>query len=106
MIRILHHLGADTDKSATEKQQDAIITNAAAAAKSGRIHALGTKRQPGRQSVTLGGASAELKRHAIEPLVHFACRDKNRNAIESMLYSLERSKAHNRCWSLVSQLPG
>lgn len=83
-------------KGANEKQQEAIVTNAAAAAKSGKIHALGITDNPGgNPSLSVELLCAELKRQHMEPLVHFACRDKNRNAIESMLYGLERCKARN-----------
>ena len=83
-------------RGAVERQQEAILSNAAAAAASGRIHALGITDNPGgNPSLSVELLCAEIKRLGIEPLVHFACRDKNRNAIESLLYGLERCNARN-----------
>lgn len=83
-------------RGANEKQQDEIIINAEKARKSGRIHALGITDNPGgNPSLSVELVCAELKHLGMEPVVHFACRDKNRNTIESMLYGLERCQAHN-----------
>lgn len=38
---------------------------------------------------------AEILKLGIEPLVHFTCKDKNRNAIESQLYALDRAGIRN-----------
>jgi methylenetetrahydrofolate reductase (NADPH) len=32
----------------------------------------------------------EISRLGIDPIIHFTCKDKNRNQIESILYSLDR----------------
>ena len=83
-------------RGANEKQQDEIICNAEKAKQSGKIQALGITDNPGgNPALSVELLCAELKRLGMEPLVHFACRDKNRNTIESMLYGLERSQAHN-----------
>jgi len=83
-------------RGANEKQQEEIIRSAEQAAKSGRIHALGITDNPGgNPALSVELLCAELKRLGMESLVHFACRDKNRNAVESMLYGLERSHARN-----------
>lgn len=83
-------------RGAIEQQQETIISNAAAAAASGRIHAVGITDNPGgNPSLSVELLCAEIKRLGIDPLVHFACRDKNRNAIESLLYGLERCHARN-----------
>lgn len=37
----------------------------------------------------------EINRFGIEPLVHLTCKDKNRNALESLLYGLERASIRN-----------
>ncbi len=83
-------------RGAIERQQEEIITNAEKARQSGKIHAIGITDNPGgNPALAVDLLCAELKRTGMEPLVHFACRDKNRNAIESMLYGLERSQARN-----------
>ena len=38
---------------------------------------------------------SEIVHLGIEPLVHFTCKDKNRNAIESQLYALDRAGVRN-----------
>ncbi|MEI6127065.1 MAG: methylenetetrahydrofolate reductase, partial [Pseudomonadota bacterium] len=83
-------------RGAVEKQQVDVISNAEKASKSGKIHALGITDNPGgNPALSVELLCVELKRLGMEPLVHFACRDKNRNTIESMLYGLERSQARN-----------
>ena len=37
----------------------------------------------------------EICRLGIDPIVHFTCKDKNRNQIESILYELNRIGIHN-----------
>jgi len=37
----------------------------------------------------------EISRLGIDPLIHFTCKDKNRNQIESILYSLDRNGPSN-----------
>ena len=34
----------------------------------------------------------EILKLGIEPLVHFTCKDKNRNQIESQLYALDQGR--------------
>ncbi|MCX8045238.1 MAG: methylenetetrahydrofolate reductase C-terminal domain-containing protein [Desulfobacterota bacterium] len=83
-------------KGAVERQQEEILSNAEQAVASGRIHALGVTDNPGgNPSLSVELLCAEMSRLGIEPVVHFACRDKNRNAIESLLYGLERCNARN-----------
>ena len=38
----------------------------------------------------------EIRQLGTEPLVHFTCKDKNRNELESLLYGLERASVRNR----------
>ena len=83
-------------RGAVERQQQEIIANAEKARSSGKIHAFGITDNPGgNPALAVDQLCAELMRTGMEPLVHFACRDRNRNAIESMLYGLERSQARN-----------
>ena len=83
-------------RGAVERQQEDIIVNAEKALKTGKIHAIGITDNPGgNPALAVDLLCAELKRLGMESVVHFACRDKNRNAIESMLYGLERNQAHN-----------
>ena len=37
----------------------------------------------------------EILNKGIEPLIHFTCKDKNRNQIESQLHALERAGLRN-----------
>ena len=83
-------------RGALEIQQDEIIENAAKAAKSGKIHGISVTDNPGgNPAISTEMFCAEIKKLGIEPLVHLACRDKNRNEIESMLYGLAAEGVRN-----------
>ncbi len=83
-------------KGAFEKQQEAIISNAQRAAKDGNIHGISVTDNPsGNPAISTEMLCAEIKKMGIEPLVHLALRDKNRNEIESMLYGLAAARVRN-----------
>jgi len=83
-------------RGAFEMQQEIIIENAAKAAKSGRIHGISVTDNPGgNPAISTEMLCAEIKKLGIEPLVHIAGRDKNRNEIESMLYGLAAAGVRN-----------
>ena len=83
-------------RGALEMQQEQIIENAAKAAKSGKIHGISVTDNPGgNPAISTEMLCAEIKKLGIEPLVHLACRDKNRNEIESMLYGLAAEGVRN-----------
>ncbi|ADG83496.1 methylenetetrahydrofolate reductase C-terminal domain-containing protein [Thermincola potens] len=83
-------------RGAREKSQEEAIAAAEQAAKGGRIHALTLTDNPGGNPAILADALAkEVLAKGIEPLVHFTCKDKNRNQIESQLYALDRAGIRN-----------
>jgi CheY-like chemotaxis protein len=83
-------------RGAFELQQEEIIENVEKAARGGRIHAISVTDNPGgNPALSTEMLCAEIKRLGIEPLVHLACRDKNRNEIESMLYGLAAAGVRN-----------
>ncbi len=83
-------------RGAREKQQEQLVEQARQAVSGGKVHAIGITDNPGGSPALASEyLCAELQSLGVEPLVHFACRDKNRNELESMLYSLERCGARN-----------
>jgi methylenetetrahydrofolate reductase (NADPH) len=83
-------------RGAREKDQEKALTSAQQAAKEGKIHALTITDNPGGNPAILADyLGEEILRLGIEPLVHFTCKDKNRNQIESELYALDRAGVRN-----------
>lgn len=83
-------------RGAREKAQDDVIVNAEKAAKGGKIHALTLTDNPGgNPAISAEVLAAEIVKMGIEPLVHFTCKDKNSNQIESLLYGLDRVGVRN-----------
>lgn len=83
-------------RGAKEKAQETVFLNAEAAAKSGKIHALTITDNPGGNPAILADyLGMEIVKLGIEPLVHFTCKDKNRNQIEGQLYALARANVRN-----------
>jgi len=73
------------------KTQDDIMAIAEKAAKSRLFHALSVTDNPGGHPALFPDViGLEISRLGIEPIIHFTCKDKNRNQIESILYSLDR----------------
>jgi methylenetetrahydrofolate reductase (NADPH) len=73
------------------KTQDEILRIAEKAAKSKLLHALSLTDNPGgHPALSPDVIGLEILRLDIDPIVHFTCKDKNRNQIESILHSLER----------------
>lgn len=76
-------------RGAFELQQDEIIENARLAARRGRVHAVSVTDNPGgNPAISTEIVCTEVRKLGIEPLVHLAFRDKNRNVCESLLYGL------------------
>jgi len=76
-------------RGAFEKQHEDIILACEKAVKGGRVHAVSVTDGPGGSpalAATMLGA--EIQRLGIDPLVHFALRDANRIAVESLFYGL------------------
>ena len=83
-------------RGAREKAQETVFANAEAAAKSGKIHALTITDNPGgNPAISAEFLGAEIIKLGIEPLVHFTCKDKNRNQMEGLLHGLSRAGVHN-----------
>jgi methylenetetrahydrofolate reductase (NADH) len=83
-------------RGAFEIQQEQVFDNIRKAAQLGRIHAISVTDNPGgNPAISTEMLCAEVKRVGTEPLVHLACRDKNRSQIESMLYGLAASGVRN-----------
>ena len=83
-------------RGAFEMQQETVFDNVAKAAEMGRIHAISVTDNPGgNPAISTEMLCAEIKKVGTEPLVHLACRDKNRSQIESMLYGLAASGVRN-----------
>lgn len=83
-------------RGANEKAQETVLASAEQAAKGGRIHALTITDNPGGNPAILADyLGTEILKFGIEPLVHFTCKDKNRNQMESQLYALDRAKVRN-----------
>lgn len=49
----------------------------------------------GRPAISAAYLGMEILKLGIEPLVHFTCKDKNRNQIESELYAMDRAGVRN-----------
>ncbi len=83
-------------RGAFEIQQEQVFDNIRKAARLGKIHAISVTDNPGgNPAISTEMLCAEVKRSGTEPLVHLACRDKNRSQIESMLYGLAASGVRN-----------
>jgi len=83
-------------RGAFEIQQEIVIDNVRIAARSGKVHAVSVTDNPGgNPALSTEMLCAQIKKADMEPLVHLACRDKNRNEIESMLYGLAAEGVRN-----------
>lgn len=83
-------------RGAKEAAQDRALAQAAQAAAGGKVHALTLTDNPGgTPAMSADFIGAEVLKMGIEPLVHFTCKDKNRNQIESQLYALDRAGVRN-----------
>ncbi|MGI6038218.1 MAG: methylenetetrahydrofolate reductase C-terminal domain-containing protein [Limnochordia bacterium] len=75
-----------------EKNQEKIFADAALAAKDPRIHGVSITDNPGGSpAMAADYFGTELIRLGVNPIVHFTCKDKNRNQIEGDLYALARA---------------
>jgi len=83
-------------RGAFEKQQQDVLRNAETAARGGRVRAISVTDNPsGNPAIATEMLCAEIKKLGIEPLVHLALRDRNRNQIESLLYGLAAADVRN-----------
>ena len=83
-------------RGAFEPAQEEVVRSAEAAAKGGLVHALTLTDNPGgNPAISAEMLGTEISRLGVEPLVHFTCKDKNRNQLEALLYGLERATVRN-----------
>ena len=83
-------------RGAFEKTQLAAMSGAEQAAADGRIHGVTITDNPGgHPAISVEMLGAEIARLGIEPLVHFSCKDKNRNQLEALLHGMERASIRN-----------
>lgn len=83
-------------RGAREKAQEVVMESAEIAAKSDKVHAITITDNPGGNPAILADyLGLEIFQKGIEPLVHFTCKDKNRNQMESQLYALDRANVRN-----------
>jgi len=74
---------------------DEILRFAGEAAAGGLISALSiTDNAGGHPALTPRALGSEIKALGIDPIIHFSCKDKNRNLVESQLFVLDRSLRH------------
>src|SRR5690554_1220078 len=83
-------------RGSVESAQQAVIRSAEEAAAGGRVHALTLTDNPGgNPAISAEMLGVEISSLGVEPLVHFTCKDKNRNQLEALLYGLERATVRN-----------
>lgn len=83
-------------RGAYEKPQQEAVVSAEQAAFDARIQALTITDNPGgRPAMSATYLGMEILQLGIEPLVHFTCKDRNRNQIESELYAMDRAGIRN-----------
>jgi len=75
---------------------DQILEFAESAATSDRIHAVSvTDNAGGNPAFSADSLCIEINDMGKDPLVHFSCKDMNRNALESRAYALQRAGVNN-----------
>jgi methylenetetrahydrofolate reductase (NADPH) len=83
-------------RGAGTRQYEEILANASLAARESLVKAISVTDNPGgNPAYAPAMLGVEIKRLGIEPLVHFALRDKNRNEVESLLYGLAGAGVRN-----------
>lgn len=83
-------------RGALEDSQENVLRMAEQAAKGGKINAVTITDNPGGKPALLASSMAvEVSRLGIESLIHFTCKDRSRNVMQSELYALERAGLRN-----------
>lgn len=78
------------------KSIEQVLEIAERAAADGRIGALSITDNPGgRPALAPEAIGLEILQFGIDPIIHFTCKDKSRNQIESALYGLDRVGLRN-----------
>ena len=79
-----------------EKAQDKLLEFAEKACKGGKVHALSVcDNAGGNPALEPDPLALEIKEMGQVPLIHFTCKDKNRNQMMGKLYSYDRSGLEN-----------
>jgi methylenetetrahydrofolate reductase (NADPH) len=83
-------------RGARGKTQDQIMRLAEKAIQGQLVHALSITDNPGgHPALSPDVIGLEICRMGMNPIIHFTCKDKNRNQIESILYALDRIGIQN-----------
>jgi methylenetetrahydrofolate reductase (NADPH) len=83
-------------RGARGKTQDQILGLAEKTIQAKLIHAVSITDNPGgHPALSPDVIGLEICRMGINPIIHFTCKDKNRNQMESILYALDRIGIHN-----------
>ncbi len=83
-------------KGAFETQQEKLINNVIRSLRGGLVHGISVTDNPGgNPAFSTEMLCSEIKKMGMESLVHLACRDKNRNQTESVLYGLSAAGVKN-----------
>ncbi|HWQ73917.1 MAG TPA: methylenetetrahydrofolate reductase C-terminal domain-containing protein [Syntrophomonas sp.] len=83
-------------RGAREQAQEKAVLAAERAAAGGKIQAVSITDNPGgKPALSATALGVEILKLGMEPLVHFTCKDKNRNQIEAELYALKRAGVRN-----------
>lgn len=78
------------------KAHDQVLELAQKAANGGLIHALSVTDNPGgHPALAPEVIGFEVRQIGIDPIIHFTCKDKSRNQIESILYAFDRIGMRN-----------
>ncbi len=81
---------------AFEVRQEVVLENAHKAAQAGKFCSLSITDNPGgNPAIATDVLCAEIRKAGVEPLVHIAMRDKNRNQVESLLFQLAALDINN-----------
>jgi len=83
-------------RGAKEKAQEKVLFLARQAAEEDKIHAITlTDNLGGTPAMSADFMAVNIAQMGISPVVHFTCKDRNRNQIESLLYALDRGGVEN-----------
>jgi len=83
-------------RGAKEDNIEAIFRRAEEASRADKIDGITLTDNPGgNPAISAEYVGMKLNEMGIDPLVHFTCKDKSRNEMESFLYSLEREQVEN-----------
>ncbi len=83
-------------RGAKEDNIEAIFRRAEEASRTDKVDGITLTDNPGgNPAISAEYIGMKLNEIGIDPLVHFTCKDKSRNEMESFLYSLEREQVKN-----------